>query len=194
MKKKRIVIILSIIVILIITFIFTYIYPNFIQSNKDVNSETIVTSNNQNIDNINEEAVKSIKTVKESTTSPYITLFDKYNNIEYISNSIEIVEEGIYKGIVCVSAPNFNNAFNEYLSTHDDNYFEPERYEEILEEILSSAEIITSEHEILFYINENSELIPILNDNVINAMYGDIQDIYFNELFKELQKGNENEN
>lgn len=153
------------------------------------NSEKSETTITKNIEEINRQASSSIKIVEESTTSPYITLFDQYNKIEYIENSIEMVEEGVYKGIVRVSAPNFEEAFNKYITTHDDEHFKPECYEEILEEILSSAEIETSEYEIFFYINDNSELIPVINDNVINAMYGNIKKIYDDQLIGQNQKG-----
>lgn len=184
MSKKKTMIIFSLTSILLI--IVAFVAGRWFQKKQAKPDDTSIS-----IEEINEKASACVSQLKEPTESKYVSIFDKYNEVKLVPNSVESVEESLYKGLINITAPNFEEGFNSYAESHGDDSFTAERYDEILEEILTTSPIVSTEHEVYLYLNENSELIPILDDDIINSMYGNIKHLYMSEFENFFQNGGE---
>lgn len=184
MSKKKTMLIFSLISMLLI--VIAFVAGRWFQKKQEKIDDTSI-----GIEEINEKASACVTQLKEPTESKYVSIFDKYNEVELVPNSVESVEEGLYKGLIKISAPNFEEGFNSYAESHGDDSFTAERYDAIIDEILTIAPVITTEHEVYLYLDENSELIPILDDDIINSMYGNLSHLYMTEFENFFQNGGE---
>lgn len=183
MSKKKSALIIAIICIPLI--IIAFLAGIWFQKHSKTDDKNI------GIEEINEKAVESVSLLKEASDSQFVTMFDKYSEVELIPNSVESIEDGLYKGRIKITAPNFEEGVNTYAQTNGDDSFSVEQYNVILEEILSNAPTVTSEHEIYLYLNDDSELIPVLDDDIINSMYGNLNHLYQSEFENCFMKGGE---